>query len=225
MKTPDTSELLGKTISYVTVMHRVADRVRPNGKRRPVYLCKCVCGREVEIESQTLRVDRPKSCGCKRLPTGVHWEEGTAMVHWKARSSYQHMLGRCYNPKECGFEEYGGRGITVCDEWKESFWNFLRDMGERPENHAIDRIDPDGNYEPLNCRWVNRNLSSFNTRKASNNTSGRTGVYWFARVEKWVAAIVFKGTQHHLGYFLEYEDAVKAREAAEMLYYGELKSG
>jgi hypothetical protein len=130
------------------------------------------------------------------------------------------MLGRCYDEREEGYENYGGRGITVCDSWREDFRNFIEDMGERPEKFVLDRIDPDGNYCPENCRWVDRNISSYNTRKASNNTSGRTGVYWFERVGKWVAAIHVKGEQIHLGYFLDFEDAVKAREDAEIKYYG-----
>ncbi len=65
------------------------------------------------------------------------------------------MKARCFNPKHVGYKRYGGRGITVCDRWKNSFINFLKDMGKRPEgDYQIDRENNLGNYEPSNCRWV-----------------------------------------------------------------------
>jgi hypothetical protein len=87
---------------------------------------------------------------------------------WLSKKDSYHvwsgMKARCNNPKHCGYSYYGGRGITYCKEW-ESYKNFLRDMGPRPPGTSIDRIDPDGNYEPSNCRWAIKTLQAYNKRK------------------------------------------------------------
>lgn len=219
-------DLTGKRIGGLVVLERAPDVIRPNGKKRPIYLCMCDCGTRKLIESQTLVSGKCLSCGCKRKKNPGGFKHG--MSDKPIYGSYRHMIGRCYNKKECGYDQYGGRGITVCPAWSATgglgFREFLNDMGEPPEGYILDRIDPDGNYCPENCRWVNRSLSSYNTRKAKNNTSTRTGVYWFERVSKWVAAIHVNKKQKHLGYFLDFKSACLAREKAEMLYFGETKA-
>lgn len=76
-----------------------------------------------------------------------------------------HAKSRCFNPKNKDFHHYGGRGITMCDEWKNDFSAFLRDMGLRPRGMTIGRMNNDGNYEPGNCRWETRKQQALNTRR------------------------------------------------------------
>ena len=78
--------------------------------------------------------------------------------------SWENMRARCKNPNHANYSEYGGRGITVCERWDGSLLNFLADMGEQPPGMSLDRIDPDGNYEPKNCQWANQSQQNINRR-------------------------------------------------------------
>lgn len=77
---------------------------------------------------------------------------------------YLDMIARCSRTTHSRYKDYGGRGITVCDEWRQNFWTFVTDMGPRPDNFVLDRVDNDGNYEPSNCRWTDYSTSAKNRR-------------------------------------------------------------
>lgn len=152
--------------------------IRPVGRKFGKnfhWLCRCDCGREVEVNSSHLTAAKSRektvSCGCwsreKAAETSritghlrrTHGASGTPEY-----SSYKSMLRRCYNQNYRCYELYGGRGITVCDRWRKSFGNFLDDMGPRPEGTSLDRIDNQRGYEPGNCRWASQRQQLNNTR-------------------------------------------------------------
>jgi|DEB19_MinimDraft_3_1074340.scaffolds.fasta_scaffold35149_3 hypothetical protein len=129
--------------------------------------------------------------------------------------SWHMMLQRCYNKNNPSFIYYGERGITVDEKWR-SFENFYKDMGDRPEGTSIDRIDVNGNYCKNNCKWSSLYEQAKNKRKFKNCNSNVTGVHFYEKHNKWIAYITRNKKRKHLGYFLNFDDAVKARKIAEI---------
>lgn len=123
------------------------------------------------------------------------------------------MKQRCLNPNNHKYESYGGNGIGVCDRWLD-FSNFYEDMGVRPEETTLDRIDNAGDYTPENCRWADIQTQNRNRKWIfKNNTSGARGVYYERgdkRVKRWRARVTFNGKKYSAGLYATMEDAEKA---------------
>lgn len=222
----------GNRYGRLLVLGYSHSKVYKSGSAHAYWLCHCDCGSSLTVKGGSLREGRTSSCGCyqKELigdSRRTHGDCGSVEYQ-----TYSGMKMRCLSPNNGRYADYGGRGITICERWLESgsrgFENFLEDMGRRrPEGYSIERVDVDGNYTPENCIWIPLADQVNNRRINKNNSSGKTGVVWNKKNSKWVAQISVgksgSARSYYLGCFEEFKDAVKAREQAELKYFGRIK--
>jgi len=123
--------------------------------------CVCDCGKVRVVYGGHLRTGKVKSCGC-------HIWHGHAKTKTREYISYHNMMARCCKESNKRYKDYGAKGILVSDDWKLSFKNFIRDMGECPENYQIDRIDNEQGYSKENCRWASRKENMRNKGNSYN---------------------------------------------------------
>ena len=174
-------------------------------------LYKCKCGNTFKSMTHHIKSGRTKSCGCIKKMKMSEISKTHGLTYHRLYKTWKSMMQRCNNQGIATYKYYGGRGITVCDEWLD-VRNFIEDMYPTfKEGLTLDRIDVDGNYEPSNCRWVTTTVQGRNTRKIQkNNTSGYRGVYLNKRTGKYVVQIRVNYARINLGTFTTAIDAAKA---------------
>ena len=146
---------VGQRFNMLTILEELP--ISSNGR---IFNCLCDCGNTKQILLPHIVRSLIKSCGCHRKM--VHTKHG--MHNSREYSSWENMIQRCTNPKSRKYSLYGGRGITVCDRWMKSFQVFYEDIGPRPENTSIDRLDGNKGYYKENCRWSNPREQLVNVR-------------------------------------------------------------
>jgi hypothetical protein len=205
-------DLTGQKFNSLTVVSRAENR----GKS-VVWNCLCDCGNETQVRSGNIRNGHTQSCGCKtkeHLTTHGLWRKQPT-----EHSIWTNMKQRCYNPNAKYYDIYGGRGITVCGEWKDDFAKFFEDIGERPSaNHSLDRIDGNKGYSKDNCRWATAVEQGRNQRVNNRNKSGVRGVYC-DKYGKYQVKISVDKKATYIGYFDTLEEATQARKQAEEQYW------
>lgn len=179
-----------------------------------IYECECSCGNKTNVRGYHLRKGKVKSCGCLHIESiTTHGMHGTPTYQ-----TWEGMISRCNNPNNSKFQDYGGRGITVCPKWL-FFKSFYKDMGIKPEKLTIDRIDNNKGYYKENCKWSSRLEQIRNQRPNKVNKTGNRGVYWIEHRQRYCVRIMANYKLIHIGYFVNLNDAILAREQAEKKYW------
>ena len=150
--------MIGQVFGTLTVLEELPER---NKYRYKMYRCICECGTERITSSACLNSGHTTGCG-KHKP-----KKTNAVKRHELYRVYHGMKTRCTNPNHVYYDYYGGRGITVCQRWLDSFWNFVEDMGERPKGYTLDRIDNNAGYFKENCKWSTMKEQSNNRRPNS----------------------------------------------------------
>jgi hypothetical protein len=201
--------LIGKRFGYLTVIS-----LNSKDKRGSSWLCRCDCGNEIILGTTRLigtEKRKPnRSCGCK-----ARKRNGNSVKHSRLYQAWTSMLYRCYKPTHVSYERYGAKGVTVCEEWRESFDSFLEwALGNGyTDTLTLDRIDSTKPYSPDNCRWADYFTQAVNKGMRKNNKTGYKGVCKGQR-SKYRAFLTRKGKSIYLGSFDNPIDGAMAREKA-----------
>lgn len=206
--------MVGKKYSRLTALKNSG--VNKNG--RILWECLCDCGNTTIVDGISIRNGAIKSCGC--LVSDKIKERNT--THGLSKTPeykiWKDIRKRVNNINHKNYNLYGGRGIKISPNW-DDFTVFLADMGKRPSlKHSIDRINNDGDYCKENCRWATQLEQCHNKNNYSRNKTGQAGVSLY-RGKKYLVRITANYKENHIGYFDTLEEAIKAREEAELKYW------
>ena len=218
-----TKDIAGKRFGILTATTPTKNRIR--GK--VVWELLCDCGSIVYRSIQSLSViekqNREASCGCYTNKEKTKHGCSRKGKKTKEYNTWCHLKSRCYTPKATGYKNYGGRGITVCERWMNSFENFFSDMGESPTpQHSIDRINNAVGYSPDNCRWATPTEQNNNKRPRQDGTyknlfSVVGGITWASHKNRWIARIRTQGKNIWIGSFMTMDEAIEAKKEYEKM--------
>ena len=143
-----------------------------NHRNYALWRCRCDCGNEKHVAYAELKKGTTKSCGCLHVERMTNLNRSHGMSHSKEYVSWVKAKDRCFNEKHVAFAKYGGAGIVMCEEWRNSFEAFYAYVGRCPRGYTLDRIDNSKGYEPGNVRWASKKLQAQNSSWPKRITMG-----------------------------------------------------
>jgi hypothetical protein len=207
-------QILGNNIVFL-------NEVKRTKKNYSRALFQCHCGKEFESDISPIKSFNTKSCGCLNTSEIIAKRETKHGLYGHTiYKKWISMNERCYRIKASNYNKYGGRGIQVCDLWRNSFIEYykyvisLEGYNEsllKQNLISIDRINNNSHYEPGNLRITSWHVQSVNQRKQKNNTSGMAGISLYKKLNKWKSSITVNGTRIYLGVFVDKQDAINKR--------------
>ena len=196
----------GQVFGKLTVLKQAGR----NNLKKVLWRCRCECGEEILVVSGSLVTGNTTSCGCV-TPNFKHGGTGKGSYNtWRA------MMRRCYNTADKDYPKWGGRGVFVHPSWHD-YLSFALAVGEPIGKETLDRIDPNGSYEPGNVRWASPAVQARNIRVPRNSKTGVTGVLFHNK--KYYASITVKTKKFYSKCFATLEDAATARKELERLHW------
>ena len=147
-------DLTGSKFGRLFVINQSEKHIYPSGSSRITWNCKCDCGSILKVRSNSLTSGNTTSCGCLQIEKTKERSITHGMTKSPEYRTWQNAKRRCLNPKSKDYEYYGGRGIAMCEEWINDFETFLKDMGNRPKNGTLERINVNLGYCAENCKWA-----------------------------------------------------------------------
>lgn len=173
MKKIDITEYFGKKFGRLTILKEGTSVKYGKTTMRKVF-CSCDCGNHKEIDFNSIKRGKSTSCGCfnKEHSKKLHTTHGMSTLPNGVKHPdyciWVKIKSRCLNINDSSYKNYGGRGIKICDRWRDSFEDFISDMGWRPnQNYSIERIDYNKDYCPENCKWIHKSEQSKNSRRVN----------------------------------------------------------
>lgn len=201
--------LIGQSFGRLTVIAEGKTRESDNKRKRYYWLCQCSCGSQPkEINQNSLLSGEIISCGCYHSEHNHEYGFKHGMSHTRIYTIWSGMIQRCCNPNAKNYPRYGGRGVTVCGEWKEfkKFYEWSKISGYS-DNLTIERLDNNGNYCPENCTWITKQKQMRNTRRnhyIKYNDEELTLTEWARKFDMNVETLRYQVNHNNFKSFVSY---------------------